>query len=75
MDLFNLHRLGGIFNASLSTEESAGLEVAMMKLQLNENLKGKMQFWGKIYGETQDYLIVCHLDTFVEFPEKTYYFW
>lgn len=74
MDLFNTHRLGSTFSVSLSAEEVAGLEVAMMKLQLNENLKGKMQFWGKIYGETQDYLIVCHLDTFAEYPEKNYYF-
>jgi hypothetical protein len=75
MDLFNVHRLGSLFGVGLNTEEFSGLEVAILKLQLNENLNGKMQFWGKIYGETQDYLIVSHVDPFYEFPEKTYYFW
>jgi radial spoke head protein 9 len=58
----------------LNTEEVAGLEVAMMKRKMEENLKGKMFFWGKIYGSTQDYLIVYNIDPFTEFPDKKYYY-
>ena len=75
MDLSNVNKLGSLFGSGLNTEEISGLEVALLKLKLNENLMGKMTFWGKIYGETQDYLIACHLDPYKEFPEKTYYFW
>lgn len=58
----------------LSTEEYAGLEVGMMQRKLEENLAGKMKFWGKITGSTQDYLIVYNTDPNAEFPEKKYYF-
>jgi hypothetical protein len=38
-------------------------------------LPGKMYFWGKIFGTTQDYLIVHNIDPYAAFPEKKYYFW
>lgn len=60
--------------ACLSTEELGGLEVAIMERKLKENLMGKMYFWGKIYGSTQDYLIVYCIKPNTEFPDKTYYF-
>ncbi len=59
----------------LSTEEYAGLEVSMMQRKLEENLTGKMCFWGKIEGSTQDYLVVYNINPNTEFPEKKYYFW
>lgn len=75
MDLHNVQRLGPITGYGLNTEEYSGLEIAMLERKLQENLLGKMSFWGKIFGTTQDYLIVYHLDTFAEFPEKKYYYW
>ena len=59
----------------LNLEEISGLEIAMMKRKLEENLPGKMYFWGKIFGTTQDYLIVHNIDPYAAFPEKKYYFW
>ena len=33
-----------------------------------------MQFWGKIFGSTQDYLVVQCMDLYGEFPEKSFYY-
>ena len=53
----------------------SGLQVAMQQRKLEENLTGKLYFWGKIYGSRQDYLIVFLLDTSDDFPARKYYFW
>lgn len=75
MDLNSIHRAGPLIGSGLGKEEISGLEVAMLQRQLQENLVGKMYFWGKIFGSTQDYLIVYHVNTFDEFPDKKFYFW
>jgi len=74
MELHNIHRTGPLAGACLSTEEIGGLEPAVAERKINENLLGKIYFWGKIYGSTQDYLVVYHIDPTLEFPDKTYYF-
>jgi radial spoke head protein 9 len=74
MELHNLHRAGSMASSCLSPEEHAGLETGMMQRLLEENLSGKMYFWGKVTGTTQDYMIVYNLDPFAEFPTKSYYF-
>jgi len=74
MDLNNINRIGSLFGTGLNAEEISGLEVAVLQRKLEENLSGKMLFWGKIFGSTQDYLIICNLNTFADFPEKKYYF-
>ena len=45
-----------------------------MERRIEENLVGKMYFWGKIYGSTQDYLVVYNVNPYTEFPDKIYYF-
>ena len=75
MDLHAIHRIAPISGFGLSIEEFSGLEVATAVRKLEENLVGKMQFWGKIFGTTQDYLIIYHVDPFAEFPDKKYYYW
>ncbi len=74
MELKNVHRTGPMLGKGLSTEEHSGLEVACMQRKLEENLPGKMYFWGKIEGSTQDYLVVYNVDPNAEFPDKKYYF-
>lgn len=74
MEIQNIHRLGPLLAATLTPEEFSGLEVAMLQRKLQENLTGKMLFWGKIYGTTQDYFIVYNINPFDEFPEKKFYF-
>lgn len=68
-------RVGPLLGFGLNTEETSGLEVAMLQRKLQENLTGDMYFWGKIFGTTQDYLVVFNVDPFAEFPEKKFYFW
>ena len=75
MDLHNIHRAGQLIGACLSTEETSGLEVAMLQRKTEENLIGKMSFWGKIYGSKSDYLIVFNINPTMEFPDKKYYYW
>lgn len=75
MELHLLSRLSPLNGATLNTEEIAGLEVAMLQRKISEQLAGKMSFWGKIYGSTQDYLVVYNIDPFQEFPLKKYYYW
>ena len=75
MELHNLGRLSSVCGFTLNVEESAGLEIAMLQRKREENLPGKWLFWGKIFGETQDYLVVYTVDIISDFPEKKYYFW
>lgn len=75
MELQNIARVGALIGAGLSTEEISGLESSMLLRKLQENLTGKMFFWGKVNGSTQDYLVVYNVDPFGEFPDKKYYFW
>lgn len=75
MDLNCLPKLAAVGGNTLNVEEIAGLEVAMMQRKLEENLSGKFQFWGKIFGATQDYLIVQCMEIFGEFPEYKYFYW
>jgi hypothetical protein len=74
MELQNAARLGPLAGACLSTEELSGLEVAVVERKLEENLVGKIYFWGKIYGSTQDYLVVFNVNPLADFPDKVYYF-
>ncbi len=75
MELQQINRLSQLNGATLSTEEYSGLEAAMLQRKLEENLAGKMYFWGKIFGSTQDYLLVYNINPFGEFPDKKYYYW
>ena len=75
MDLNNISRLSALSGAALNGEEMSGLQVGMLQRKLEENLSGKLYFWGKIFGSKQDYLIVYCLDTSADFPSRSYYFW
>jgi len=74
MELHQLDNIGQLHGLALNMEEESGLEVAMVDRKLRENLVGKMMFWGKIFGSTQDYLIVYNVNSFDEFPDKKFYF-
>lgn len=75
MELNRVARIAPALGYGLNTEEYSGLEVAMVQRKLQENLIGKIVFWGKIFGSTQDYLIVANINPFDEFPDKKFYFW
>lgn len=74
MKLELVDRMAIVSGNTLSSEEVSGLEVATLQRKLQENLNSTPLFWGKIYGTTQDYLIVYSVDPFAEFPDKKFYF-
>lgn len=76
MELSNISKVSAISGHTLNMEEVAGLEVAVLQRRREESLMGQMLFWGKIFGSTQDYLVVVNLDgtASAEFPTKKYYY-
>ena len=75
MDLKNISHLSSVTGYTLNTEEVCGLESSMLERRILEKLSGKVLFWGKIFGVSQDYLVVVNISTTSEFPVKKYYFW
>lgn len=73
MNLNKVSQISSVCGHTLNTEEVTGLENSMLQRELEEK-KGKMQFWGKIYGTVQDYLIVFSRDMSKNFPSKKFYF-
>jgi hypothetical protein len=74
MDIDSTHRLGPSGH-TLTVEERSGLQVAILERQKEENFPSKPLFWGKIFGELNDYLVVYALQTEYEFPIKKFYYW
>lgn len=69
-----MSKISGLTNSALNAEELSGLEVAMLQRKREESILGKFLFWGKIFGATQDYLIVAAISSNDDFPTKKYYF-
>ena len=74
MELHNLSKISSLSMSSLNIEELTGLEVAMLQRKREEKVFGKFLFWGKVFGATQDYLVVFSTDSTAEFPNKKYYY-
>lgn len=74
MDLRSVNELSAITGNTLNIEEQCGLESSIVQRRLLEKLSGSTLFWGKIYGISQDYLVVVNINTENDFPQKTYYF-
>lgn len=74
MELRNVDRLAPFSGRVLNPEQYAGLEMAMLKIKLQENLNNDLEFWGQIMGKAQDYLICQYVNRYAEFPHKKFYF-
>ena len=72
MDPLHLNHLG-FSGHTLNVEERAGLEVAINKQRLDEGLR-EVLFWGKLFGEEDDYLIVFGFGASADFPRKKFYY-
>ena len=75
MEVHNIQRIAPFTGHTLNQEEVSGLEVGILQRRLEENLTGKVFFWGKIFGSKQDYTVIYCLDTLTEFPVKKYFYW
>ena len=58
---------------TLSVEEKAGLQAAMLQRKLEEKFS-VFQFWGKIFGKQNDYIICFGLTSSYDHPTKKFYF-
>jgi hypothetical protein len=72
MDPLDIGALG-FSGHTLNVEERAGLEVAIAKKRLEEGLR-EVGFWGKLFGEEDDYLVVAGFGPSADFPRKRFYF-
>lgn len=73
MDLSSLPCLGPS-GMTLTVEERSALQVSMLAIQRKENLSEKLKFWGKVAGETNDYLVAYKLVPSFGFPVKAFYY-
>jgi radial spoke head protein 9 len=71
--LANIDRVAAASGFTLSVEELAGLELALIKRSNEENLSN-INFWGKIFGASADFLIAVSIVTSADFPVKKFYF-
>eukprot|EP00615_Pteridomonas_danica_P003138 CAMPEP_0114347878 /NCGR_PEP_ID=MMETSP0101-20121206/14271_1 /TAXON_ID=38822 ORGANISM="Pteridomonas danica, Strain PT" /NCGR_SAMPLE_ID=MMETSP0101 /ASSEMBLY_ACC=CAM_ASM_000211 /LENGTH=273 /DNA_ID=CAMNT_0001485489 /DNA_START=34 /DNA_END=855 /DNA_ORIENTATION=+ len=72
MDINLINHLGPSGN-TLSMEEKAAMQISMLQRSREENV-GKLYFWGKIMGETNDYLIAYALSPTFGFPTKKFFY-
>lgn len=73
VDVLDLNSLG-FSGRTLNIEERAGLEVAINKRKVEDGLREAF-FWGKLYGEEDDYLVVYGFGESLDFPRKQFYYW
>lgn len=74
MELNNLTKLAPLCGNGLNIEEMSGLQVAMQQIRIEENVRSKFYFWGKINGTKQDYLVVFFFKGGQDFPTRKYYY-
>lgn len=77
MDLFpSTEGLLGLSGAGLNVAERAGLELSMQAITQEEKLaRGSLSFWGKISGDSNDYLIaVATQAANYPFPSRKFYY-
>lgn len=74
MELNQLSKIAPLCGNCLNVEEMSGLQVALQQVKVEENIRQKMYFWGKITGTKQDYLVVFYFHIGQDFPIKKYYY-
>lgn len=73
MDIHKLHNISWC-GKTLTLEERAGVESAMIKRRVEEALPN-IYLWGKIDGIDADYLIFYSVASGDDYPVKSWYFW
>eukprot|EP00937_MAST-01D_sp_MAST-1D-sp2_P005048 g5048.t1 len=72
MDLEHADRLNDS-GFCLSVEEKAGLQIAMLRRKHEESFE-TFQFWGKVFGKQNDYIVCYGLLPSYDYPAKKFYF-
>lgn len=74
MEFDHLSYVAKSIGQCLTLQEQSNLEIGLIKRQATEKLVS-IKFWGKIYGETDDYVIAIGLIKGEDYPTKKFYFW
>lgn len=74
MELEQLDVVSRCIGRTLTPQERSNLEIGMIKRRATETLLS-IRFWGRIFGEAQDYLIAVAILPAKEYPKKKFYFW
>jgi hypothetical protein len=75
MDIAHSETYCSVAGNALNLEEQFCLDASILQRKTLENLSGKMLFWGKIFADNQDYIIVVNIAPNAEFFNKNFYYW
>ncbi|GMI40881.1 hypothetical protein TeGR_g12974 [Tetraparma gracilis] len=64
----------GSFGFTLAADEHSGLEVAMLERAGAEKLPSPLQFWGRVAGKSNDYLVCVATASGYGFPKRSFYY-
>ncbi|KAJ8508722.1 hypothetical protein ON010_g18842 [Phytophthora cinnamomi] len=73
MELQQLDVVSRCVGQALTPQERSNLELGMLKRSATETLLS-LRFWGRVSGETQDYLIAVAVLPAKDYPKKKFYF-
>jgi radial spoke head protein 9 len=74
MELEQLDVVSRCIGQTLTPQERSNLELGLLKRSATETFLS-LRFWGRISGETQDYLIAVAVLPGKDYPKKKFYFW
>jgi hypothetical protein len=74
MELEQLDVVSRCIGQTLNPQERSSLEIGLLKRKTTEALVS-IRFWGRLVGETQDYVIAVGLIAARDYPKKKFYFW
>eukprot|EP00638_Chattonella_subsalsa_P005870 CAMPEP_0117760688 /NCGR_PEP_ID=MMETSP0947-20121206/16789_1 /TAXON_ID=44440 /ORGANISM="Chattonella subsalsa, Strain CCMP2191" /LENGTH=222 /DNA_ID=CAMNT_0005581447 /DNA_START=624 /DNA_END=1289 /DNA_ORIENTATION=- len=74
MELDHISKVGPSCGYTLSVDEKSGLSVSMLQRQREEVFLTRLQFWGKVIGIEDDYLICFALLPAEDLPLKKFYY-
>ncbi|GLE03088.1 hypothetical protein PINS_up011967 [Pythium insidiosum] len=74
MELEHLDVASRCIGQTLNAQERSSLEIGLLKRKATESL-ASIRFWGRVQGETSDYLIAVGTLLARDYPKKKFYFW
>ncbi len=74
MELEHLDTISRSVGSTLTPQERSNIEMGAIKRHATENIE-TLRFWGKIAGETQDYVICVAYVEALDVPKKKFFFW
>ncbi|TMW64496.1 hypothetical protein Poli38472_011376 [Pythium oligandrum] len=73
MELEHLDVVSRCIGQTLNPQERSNLEIGLLQRKTTESL-ASIRFWGRLHGETNDYLIAVGVLSARDYPKKKFYF-